>query len=198
MKVKLISYLLSVMAMAISSFSFAIEEDELGCIIGECVNGRGTLVSISIHGETHYSGNFVDGQYHGYGKLNYAEEGTSYKGQWVKGKKHGRGTLWDKDKNVYIGEWKNDRRNGQGSQFFKVTDWVEDEHGEAWLKENTENYTGEFQNDVFLGQGTYRWADGTKYVGSWAAGKRHGEGYLDFGNGKRSDRKYEFDVVVFD
>lgn len=198
MTLRLTTYILIAITMSLASLSFAIEEDELGCIIGDCVNGRGTLVSITDHGETRYAGNFAEGKYNGYGRLNYVEENTFYKGQWVMGKKHGRGTFWDKEKNVYVGEWRNDRRYGQGSQFFKVADWVEDKHSEAWLMEHTENYTGGFQNDVFFGEGTYRWADGTKYVGGWVASKRHGDGYLDYGNGVRSFRKYKFDVVVYD
>jgi hypothetical protein len=195
---RVLTYLLVAMTSSFAGLTFAIEDDELGCIIGNCENGRGTLVSITDHGETHYAGNFTNGQHHGYGVLTYVDEGTVYKGNWVLGKKNGRGILWDRDKNVYMGQWRNDRRNGTGSQFFTVTDWVEDEHGEEWLKDNTENYTGGFKNDVFFGQGTYRWADGTRYVGAWVANKKHGEGYFDFGNNIRSYRKFEFDVKIFE
>ena len=188
----------SVLVYALFSGFVNAANDELGCIRGDCENGSGTLVKIAERGKTIYRGEFADGQYHGYGRLTYEDEKTVYKGNWQLGKKSGRGILWDNENNVYMGRWRNDRRNGQGSQFFSVKDWVEDIHGESWLMENAENYTGEFKNDVFYGQGTYRWTDGTKYIGAWAANKKHGSGYFDYGNGIRSERKYEFDVKVFE
>lgn len=188
-----------VVIMLFSNLAFALEDDELGCIVGNCTDGRGVFVSVTEeHGETRYTGNFSEGQYNGYGRLELVDEGLTYKGRWDMGIKNGRGIQWDKDNNVYMGQWQNDRRNGAGSQFFKVEGWVEDEHGEEWLIANTENFTGGFKNDVFYGQGTYHWNDGTVYVGGWAAGKRHGDGYYEFGRGIRSFRKFEFDVPVYD
>jgi hypothetical protein len=168
----------------------------LGCIYGDCENGRGTLVEETSRGITTYRGTFKNGLYDGFGRLSYDDERSVYKGYFEEGIRNGRGTYWDKENNVYIGHWKNNRRNGQGSQFYMVKDWSEDKHGEGWLRENTENYSGNFQNDVFLGEGTYRWEDGTKYVGEWAANKKHGEGYFDYGNGNIARRKYEFDQRV--
>ncbi len=171
--------------------------DELGCLSGDCINGKGVLKEIGEKGKTTYRGDFKDGKYHGSGRLSYDDEATVYKGYWVSGKKQGRGILWDKDNNVFIGQWRNDRRNGQGVQAMAVPDWKEDKHSEFWLMENTENYTGNFQNDVFFGQGTYRWTDGTKYVGAWVANKKHGAGYFDYGLGKISNHRYEYDQRVF-
>ena len=37
-------------------------------------------------------------------------------------------------------------------------------------------YTGQFVDDVFEGEGAYEYPDGSCYVGSWAAGKKHGPG----------------------
>ena len=110
-----------------------------------------------------------------------------------------RSAFWSSTNNIYdiyIGNWRNDRRNGLGTQAFMIQDWVEDRNSETWLINNTENYTGELVNDIFNGDGTYRWADGTKYTGGWAAGKKHGRGYYDFGTGIRSERIFEFDVQV--
>ena len=86
--------------------------------------------------------------------------------------------------------------NAFGTQAFMIQDWVEDRNSENWLIDNTENYSGEFLNDIFTGEGTYRWADGATYTGTWAAGKKHGRGYYQFGTGMRSERIFEFDVQV--
>lgn len=177
--------------------AMAANSEEVGCIRGDCENGEGTLVQDTAQGRTIYRGHFKNGQYHGFGRLTWEDLGTIYKGYWEEGKRDGRGTYWDRDNNVYIGEWKNDRRNGQGSQFFAVEGWREDRYTENWLRDNTENYTGEFKNDVFYGQGTYRWKDGTKYVGGWAANKKHGDGHFDYGNGHIARKKYELDERVF-
>jgi len=186
--------LLVVLSTGFFHLVFAADEDELGCVRGDCENGSGVLIRITERGLTTYRGVFREGKYHGYGRLEYQDEGETYKGNWMMGKKQGRGTLWDKNNHVYIGQWRNDRRNGFGIQAFNVEGWVEDRNTENWLIENTENYNGEFRNDAFYGQGTYRWANGTIYVGSWAANKKHGEGYFDFGSGIRSNRIFEFDV----
>ena len=171
---------------------------ELGCVSGDCVNGSGTLVEETARGIRTYRGDFIDGVFNGYGRLSYDDEGETYKGRFVSGKKQGQGTLWDAKGNVYIGEWRNDRRNGRGVQAFHVEEWREGEHSVVWLEDNTENYSGEFKNDVFYGQGTYRWEDGTRYVGQWAANKKHGRGYFDHGTGYKGWRNYEFDKRIYD
>jgi len=176
----------------------AADDDELGCISGDCTTGKGTLVEETERGLRTYRGDFVNGKFHGFGRLSYNDEGEHYKGRFRNGVKHGRGTLWDKEGNVYMGQWQNDRRNGMGLQAFRVQDWEEDKYTETWLRENTENYFGEFKNDVFYGEGTYRWEDGTKYVGSWAANKKHGRGYFDHGTGHKAWRTFEFDERVYD
>lgn len=176
----------------------AANDVELGCISGDCTTGKGTLVEETERGLRTYRGDFVDGKFHGYGRLSFDDEGEFYKGRFMLGKKWGRGTLWDKEGNIYIGEWRNDRRNGTGMQAFKVKNLQEDRYTETWLKENTENYYGEFKNDVFYGQGTYRWDDGTLYVGPWAANKKHGKGYFDYGTGYKAWRNFEFDKRIYD
>lgn len=176
----------------------AAEPDELGCIRGDCENGDGTLAEMTATGKRVYVGAFKLGKFDGYGRLTHEGERWTYKGQWRNGMKQGRGIFWDRENNVYIGQWRNDRRNGQGTQAFKVEGWREDRYTELWLRDNTENYTGSFQNDVFYGEGTYRWLDGTKYVGEWAANKKHGSGYFDYGLGRVAPRKFEFDRRVFD
>lgn len=202
---KMVKTVLLVMLLIFSWPGYSAEEDEIGCLRGDCISDYGILVEVTERGLTHYRGEFREGQYHGNGRLEYLSGGEIYKGNWMIGKKQGRGILWSRSLNwsstnniydIYIGNWSNDRRNGQGTQAFMVLEWVEDRNSETWLINNAENYSGTFLNDIFMGQGTYRWADGTKYTGGWAASKKHGRGYFDFGSGIRSERIFEFDVQV--
>lgn len=172
--------------------------DELGCISGDCQNGVGTLVEETAQGLRRYRGDFVDGKFHGFGKLELLDRKITYKGNFRNGLKWGRGTEWNAEGNVYIGQWSNDRRNGLGVQAFRVPDWKEDKYTENWLSRNTENFQGTFRNDNFDGEGTYRWPDGVSYTGGWAANKKHGRGYFLYPTGVRSDRIFEFDERVYD
>lgn len=170
--------------------------DNLGCLSGDCENGHGLLVVKDERGLVRYTGKFIDGKYHGFGKLELLDQGRTYKGNFMLGMRHGRGSQWDREGSVYIGMWRNDKRNGQGLQAYRVQDWTEDKHTEHWLSVNTENYQGGFRNNVFDGEGTYRWADGITYTGGWAGEKKHGRGYFLYPGGLRSDRNYHFNELV--
>jgi hypothetical protein len=172
--------------------------DELGCLSGDCENGVGTLVEKTDKGLQRYRGAFVDGKFHGFGKLELLDRKITYKGNFLNGMRWGRGSEWNADGDVYIGQWKNDKRNGQGLQAYRVKDWKEDKYTEQWLSANTENYQGGFVNNSFNGEGTYRWADGVIYSGGWAASKKHGRGYFLYPTGLRSDRIFDFDERVYD
>jgi hypothetical protein len=172
--------------------------NELGCVSGNCVNGVGTLVEKLDDGLRRYRGEFKNGHYDGFGKLEFLRQRITYKGNFKKGMRWGRGTQWDEKKSVFIGQWRGDKRNGKGVQAFHVEEWKEDKYTENWLEKNTENYSGEFLNDNFDGQGTYRWPDGVRYTGGWVANKKHGRGYFLYTTGLRSDRIYNFDERVYD
>ena len=63
----------------------------------------------------------------------------------------------------YVGEWKKDLQDGQGTYYF--------------LAENEfkgDKYQGVWKDGKRHGQGTYIYADGSKYVGEWENNKRHG------------------------
>ena len=56
----------------------------------------------------------------------------------------------------YVGEWKNDKFNGQGTYFFN----------------DGAKYVGEFKDGLSHGQGTQIWNNGDKYVGEWKDDKK--------------------------
>ena len=162
------------------------EVTEEECVYGSCGNGRGTLSLKTPWGLGEYIGDFRDEEFHGYGRLEIPISFTQravYAGNWVRGQREGRGTHWNGEGKLYIGEWRTNKRHGTGSYFFNIPEWKENEHTEFWLKENFENYTGDFIEDHFQGKGTYRWPDGQRYEGSFFASDKHGEGVFYYTTG---------------
>tara|TARA_B100000513_G_C11899560_1_gene184961 strand:- start:385 stop:867 length:483 start_codon:yes stop_codon:yes gene_type:complete len=74
----------------------------------------------------------------------------------------------------YVGEWKDNKRNGQGTYTFGPNS---DYAGDV--------YRGQSKNDEWHGQGTYTWADGSKYIGSFKNNLMDGLGIMYyFADGK--------------
>jgi len=74
----------------------------------------------------------------------------------------------------YVGEWWNDKKNGQGVfTFGSSIQWAGDK------------YVGEFKEDQYHRQDTYTWADEAKYVGQFNSGKQHGPGTFSDANGNK-------------
>ena len=76
---------------------------------------------------------------------------------------------------VYVGEWKNGKSHGQGTETFA----------------NGNKYVGDYKDDKRRGQGTYTLPDGAKYVGEWKDNKAHGQGTETFANGDKYVGKYK-------
>ncbi|MFM1897347.1 MAG: hypothetical protein RLZZ385_2421 [Pseudomonadota bacterium] len=166
------------------------------CVYGDCENGRGTLELQVEWGKAIYRGNFRDGQFDGSGRLEVPLSFTSkaiYNGNWTAGKRNGRGTYWNgDDHHLYIGEWRDDKRHGRGSYFFNLTDWRENQYTEFWLSQNTENYTGEFVNDLYQGKGVYRWKDGSRFEGGFWANEKHGFGTYYYSTGTARQQLWDY------
>ncbi len=86
--------------------------------------------------------------------------------------------IWDNG-DKYVGEWKDDKRHGQG-----INTW-----GEGPNKDD--KYVGEWKDEKQNGQGTYTWANGDKYVGEYKDGKRHGQGTYTFADGEKYVGKFK-------
>lgn len=169
------------------------------CISGDCEQGRGRMEIVIPEGKALYEGDFDRGEFHGYGRLvaPISRVASSvYSGNWYRGVRDGRGTYWNGDGKLYIGQWKNDKRHGQGSYFFGLTEWRENERTEFWMRENLENYTGEFKDDFYNGEGVYRWPDGQKYVGTFFANDKHGPGHFYYNTGTKRAQVWEYGNFV--
>ena len=169
------------------------------CVYGGCVEGYGALEIRTELGTDRYEGGFQQGKFHGHGRLEQMvsrNERAYYDGNWVMGVREGRGTYWNGVSNLYIGQWRDDLRHGEGSYFFGLRDWYPNKHSEHWLRENVENYTGSFVDDLYQGSGTYRWPDGQRYVGEFFANEKHGAGTFFYPTGSRRDQVWAYGRFV--
>eukprot|EP00622_Pseudochattonella_farcimen_P002660 FR737637.1.p1 GENE.FR737637.1~~FR737637.1.p1 ORF type:complete len:226 (+),score=34.92 FR737637.1:1-678(+) len=113
---------------------------------------------------------------------------ATYTGSYVDGKRCGVGTMTFPNGDVYQGEWKDNKMNGQGLYRFKRTGDV---------------FDGIFVDGLKEGKGTYEYGeDRSKLSGNWSKGTivdgdwiLEGSGVYSgsFGNGKPSgEGKYDF------
>ena len=93
--------------------------------------------------------------------------GEKYVGEWRDDKKNGQGTYTWPNGEKYVGEWRDDKYNGQGTLTLP----------------NGEKYVGEWRDDKKNGQGTFTFPDGEKYVGEFKDDEYNGQGTLTFANG---------------
>ena len=82
--------------------------------------------------------------------------------------------IWFDGGNIYVGEFKDNERTGQGTYTFGS--------GSQWTGDK---YVGQFKNGFFNGKGTYTWADGKIYVGQFKYDKRTGQGTYYFIDGDK-------------
>jgi hypothetical protein len=101
------------------------------CLKGDCRSGYG----VERTGEGTYSGEFVDGEFHGQGTYKY-NNGDGYTGDFVEGKFHGQGTYKYNGGDVYKGGFIKGQKYGYGvitspsgkytiTGFFEQDKWAE-------------------------------------------------------------------------
>ena len=95
--------------------------------------------------------------------------GSKYVGQFWDDKYNGQGTFITPSGDQYVGEFRDNKYNGQGTFTFP----------------DGEKYVGEFRDDKRNGQGTNTSPDGEKYVGEYRDDKRTGQGTLTLPSGEK-------------
>ena len=105
--------------------------------------------------------------------------GDVYVGEFRGDKRNGQGTLTYAGGNRYVGEFRDGSFHGQGTFFFLAD-------GPA----RGDRYEGEFRDGKRNGQGSYIHADGSRYVGDYREDRRHGRGMFLFTNGNRFVGEY--------
>lgn len=135
-----------------------------------------------------YHGEWANDEKTGYG-VQVFPSGQKYEGQWSMGLRDGEGTLWvptgraGKLRKLYVGAWKDDRRHGKGTCFFKTGEFYQGSwefgrmHGHGTMRyANGDLYIGEWHDGLRSGQGTLTKASGDTYEGCWLDDKREGTG----------------------
>ena len=177
-------------------------------------NGNGTMIFTP--SEDMYMGQFDSGLKHGLGKYTYLSRGGSahhpfsipyYSGEWFADSYHGLGKHLITDFEnlmIYEGTHTHDKKNGFGiyrsadGKFSYEGEWENGlRHGLGIQKNSDGKISGviyknnklvkqEFQIDMPDGEGTHIYPDGSKYVGNFQNGFKHGKGTLtwDGNNGK--------------
>ncbi|KAL6063021.1 Phosphatidylinositol-4-phosphate 5-kinase [Balamuthia mandrillaris] len=125
-------------------------------------------------------------QYHG--RYKHDDLASSFCSPFVL---HGHGTMVWKNGDRYVGHWKNNQRHGIGEMTFSPSDplgryryqgrWKADK---MHHRSSSSFYHGSKEE---VDGGIMEWKDGTKYIGEWKEGYRHGLGVQWFKDG----RKYE-------
>lgn len=98
-----------------------------------------------------------------------ANANGQYTGEYKDGKRNGQGTFTFADGSRYVGEYKNGFREGQGTLIYA----------------NGGKYVGEHKGGVLNGRGMYTSASGDIHVGEYKDGKRDGQGSYTFASGEK-------------
>jgi hypothetical protein len=116
------------------------------------------------------------------------DDGAKYVGEWKGDKKHGQGTYTWPSGSSYVGEWKDGKKHGQGTYTYQtggsyIGEYKNDKkHGQGtYTYPDGSIYVGQLENDFFSGQGSMTLANGDTYVGEFKDDDYNGQGTYTFG-----------------
>jgi hypothetical protein len=152
---------------------------------------KGDLENQNINGDWYkYSGEFSNGRFHGYGKLENSK--YTYEGQFKNGALEGKGKFKYADGGAYEGDVLIGKLNGKGILTYPNGDIYEGEFldgirtGKGIYKfKNNAVMDGAFLNNQFTGDGRYTYPDGGNDVGIFLNGKLNGKGHRNYSNGNQ-------------
>ena len=156
-------------------FVFKNGDQYAGRFLNNRMHGHGTYSWIR---GSKFEGSFERSKICGQGKMEYAF-GHIYEGSWKDNLWHGRGVLTQRDGTVVKANWEFGSRVSGTVEFNPET--------------IPETYVGHFdERDLRTGQGDYTYTDGSRYLGMWSRGRRHGKGIFFDRHGRKV---YEGDWV---
>ena len=141
-------------------------------------NGKGKEIC---EDEYIYIGDFINDLKHGFGKLEYYENGEIYEGEFYRGEITGKGIYIWSNGEQYEGDFINGIKHGKG--IYTWPDGCE--------------YEGEYNNGKREGKGQYMWEDGRIFEGNFKNGKPDGKGKIYY-KGKAIKCEYKNGVPDFD
>ena len=113
--------------------------------------------------------------------------GEKYEGYWKNDKRGGQGTNYFLSGEKYVGEWKDDFRSGYGTNYYKDGSkktgyWLNDKFQGT---EKTTDSKGCISGDCDNGYGVWVFSSGEKYEGNWSNKVRKGKGVNYFISGAK-------------
>jgi len=137
-----------------------------------------------------YVGPWMHDLPHGSKGFIHLANGDFYLGEFVDGMEHGEGTLTMPGRSTYSGQFRSGAKSGYGHETYR-TSATKIASGVPLLTSVVlGSYEGEFENDLFQGEGTYKWNDGRRYEGQWHTTKMHGHGKYTFVDGRSYEGQY--------
>ncbi|CAK58029.1 unnamed protein product (macronuclear) [Paramecium tetraurelia] len=104
----------------------------------------------------------------------FMKNGAIYTGTWKDGKANGKGKYQFHDRQLLFVIFQLHRRN---CNLFNIFQWIANElQGEGVYVNSNESYRGQWRDNMFHGQGEFRYYDGRIYTGQWKQGLQHGIG----------------------
>jgi len=145
--------------------------------------GVGKITWGSHPGES-YEGEWSADKKQGVGKY-FWSNGGSYEGSWFDNKRNGQGIEKWPSGSKYEGNWVENEMHGWGYKictrdgkpdgFYEGPFQDGRAHGRGFRKyEDGATYEGDYAADKRVGFGTYTWADGDKFSGTWQVGREKG------------------------
>ena len=168
-------------------------------------HGRGILI---INNEKIYCGYWKHDKMNGFGKQIYCElnivnindidifsENKNYFyyiGEWKDNLKEGKGKESWPDGTSYEGEYKNGKKWGEGKLQLPDGSIYEGQFKDGEINgkgkiiySDKREYEGDWANNKFNGKGVFTWPDGRKYTGEYSNNLKDGYGVFEWPNGKK-------------
>ena len=151
------------------------------------ISGIKTISWNNDNGRVFFCGKFDDESIRNANGTMYYANKSIFSGNFVKGCKEGIGFYRESEELLYIGEWKNDEKNGKG-----VVIWFSSDKKKVF-----QIYIGEFKNGKYDGWGLFAKVKSNEeeesqlsleidYCGEWKEGFRNGEAVVNI------DSAYDF------